>query len=101
MVAVDPSGVVFTARKCAVFHAIGSKTIQRSPAFRPVCTRSKLREMERPGSVIFLLTVTKCAIFQATPQTTALGSYISPTTTQSGLRKPRRGAAPGGRARLL
>jgi hypothetical protein len=48
MVAVDPSGTACAARKRAVFHAMGSKTMPRSPAFPPVLTRYKLLEIERP-----------------------------------------------------
>jgi hypothetical protein len=42
MVAVDPSGAAYTAQKRAVFHAMGLKTIQRSPVFPPVLTSYKL-----------------------------------------------------------
>src|SRR5215510_6297454 len=47
MVAVEPSGPACTARKRAVFHAMGSKTIPRRPAFPPVLTSYKLLEIER------------------------------------------------------
>src|SRR5215475_6230755 len=47
MVAVDLSGAACAARKRAVFHAMGSKTIPRSPAFPPVLTSYKLLEIER------------------------------------------------------
>jgi hypothetical protein len=38
-----------TALKRAVSHAMGSKTMQRSPAFPPVLTSYKLLEIERLG----------------------------------------------------
>src|SRR5262252_9243027 len=47
MVEVDPQGAACAALQRAVFHAMGSKTIQRNPAFPPVLTRYQLREMER------------------------------------------------------
>jgi len=43
-----PKGTACTALKRAVFQAMGSKTMQRSPAFPPVLTRYKLLEIERP-----------------------------------------------------
>jgi hypothetical protein len=47
MVAVDPSGAVCTARKRALFYAMGLKTMRRSLAFPPVLTSYKLLEIER------------------------------------------------------
>src|SRR5262249_29257421 len=48
MVAVDLSGAACAARRRAVFHAMGLKTMQRSLAFPPVLTSYKLLEIERP-----------------------------------------------------
>jgi hypothetical protein len=47
MVEVDPQGAACAALKRAVFHAMGSQTMQRNPAFPPVLTSYKLREIER------------------------------------------------------
>ena len=47
MVEVDPEGAACAARKRAVFHAMGLKTRQRSPAFPPVLTSYKPLEIER------------------------------------------------------
>src|SRR5262249_43758919 len=48
MVEVDPQGAACATRKRAVFHAMGSKTMQRSSAFPPVFTSYKPLEIERP-----------------------------------------------------
>ena len=47
IVAVDPSGAAYAALQHAIAHAMGSKTMQRSPALPPVLTSYKLLEIER------------------------------------------------------
>jgi hypothetical protein len=47
MVEVDPSGAAGTARKRAMFHAMGSQTMPRNPALPPGGTSDTLRDMER------------------------------------------------------
>jgi hypothetical protein len=67
IVVIDLKGPVCTTRKRTVLHAVGSKTIPRSPVFPPVLTSYKLLEIERPVFPIAAALVVCTTLLQSPP----------------------------------